>query len=87
MSGKKPLKPMPRTIYEWTDLLFIGEELGYGWNETHDIMDFCNARMWNDSTHGIYLAEIDDIIKDDARKIMREFFKRVGNPELVEFAA
>jgi hypothetical protein len=80
-------KPKARTIYDWTDLLFLGEEMGYGWNRTHDLMDFCNARIWNDSTHGVFLEEIEDIGNEDAIKIMREFFKRVGNPELVEFAA
>jgi len=78
---------MVRTVYDWTDLLFLGEEMGYNWNKTHDLMDFCNARMWNDSTHGVFLVELDDIENECARKIMREFFERVGNPELVEFAA
>lgn len=80
-------KPKPRTVYEWTDLLFLGEEMGYGWNRTHDLMDFCNAKMWGDSTHGILFEELEHIYDEDANKIMTEFFKRVGNPEEVVFAA
>ena len=86
MSGKKPFKPTARTIYDWTDLLFLGEEMGYGWNETHDLMMFCNAKVWNDSTYGVFLSELDDLNNEDTVKIMRKFFKLLGNPELVEFA-
>ena len=87
MSGKKkkqPWIPKGRMVYEWTDLLFIGEELGYNWNEAHDIVIWCNPRFHGASTVPVDLDELRDNC-EDSQKILKEFFKRAAVLDTVEF--
>ncbi len=83
-SGEKlMLIPKGRTVYDWTDLLFIGEELGYDWNAAHDIVNWCNPTFHSTGTYGIEREDL-EYRDEDSQKIVGEFFKRIGNPDTVE---
>jgi hypothetical protein len=77
-------KPRARTVYAWTDLLFIGKELGYHWNQAHDIVIWCNPKFHAVTSLSVDKDELADR-DEDSQKILGEFFSRIGNPETVEF--
>ena len=81
---KKDWQPRARTVYAWTDLLFIGKELGYHWNQAHDIVVWCNPQFYGMSSCSVDRDELQDR-DEDSQKIFTEFFNRIGNPDTVEF--
>lgn len=60
-------------VCDFSDLLFCAKKLGYDWNEAHDMLDYYYPY------HGVrtvYIEELDEEENEDAKKILKAFFKQ-----------